>query len=65
MARILCTMLAALVALGLGPAAHAQSITNHSIPFYGRDLAYTATAGLMPIRSADGASLVGDMSYVA
>lgn len=38
--------------------------TNHTLALKGRSLSYTATAGLMPINTSDGA-LIGDMFYAA
>lgn len=42
----------------------ADSVTKHSINFHGSSLAYTATAGLMPIRNDDG-DVEGRLFYVA
>ncbi len=44
--------------------APAPVTTSHTLALKGRQLSYTATAGLMPINGSDGA-LIGDMFYVA
>ena len=62
---------AALALLASGAAAAQQAprpdpaVTQHTLKLKGRTLAYTATAGLMPIRTADGAAMIGDMFYAA
>ncbi len=58
-------MLAIPATPGHAQASDAPAVTSHSIDLGGRALAYVARAGLMPIRSSDGAKIVGDMSYVA
>ncbi|MFT3725599.1 MAG: hypothetical protein QM773_18675 [Hyphomonadaceae bacterium] len=59
----------ALLACGMAAAqdapAFTSAITQHEIKLQKRTLSYSAEAGLMPIRSADGSSLIADMSYVA
>jgi hypothetical protein len=67
--RIGAVVALALLACGMAAAqdapAFAPSVTQHEITLQKRTLAYTAEAGLMPIRSADGSTLIADMSYVA
>lgn len=55
----------ALLACGAAFAQAAPVVTQHQVKLQGRTLSYTAEAGLMPIRSADGGTLIADMSYVA